>query len=255
MTDDGEALHAAILADPDDDLVRLAYADWLDEQGRAERAEFIRVQIELAAGLPGPEELTIGTPLDGDPRHNCRSCLRMPAGDHCRHHRLKIREAALLLTHAGEWFPLPGKTFHASPRRGFIDEVEAGSAGLEAHLPSLLLAHPITRVRTTDRFPARWSSFLQATFYWYLTKTLNDEDYSVAIPRHWVPWPLRSSPVWETAPLRLHSLPSYDTLEDANDAMSKAWLVWADAKNRVADAAAASASAVRDRAPSPASTA
>ena len=38
----------AILDDPDDDGVRLVYADWLDEHGQPERAEFIRVQCELA---------------------------------------------------------------------------------------------------------------------------------------------------------------------------------------------------------------
>ena len=39
---------AAIRAAPDDDAPRLIYADWLDEHGQAERAEFIRVQCELA---------------------------------------------------------------------------------------------------------------------------------------------------------------------------------------------------------------
>lgn len=29
----GEALHAAVLAAPDDDAPRLVYADWLGEQG------------------------------------------------------------------------------------------------------------------------------------------------------------------------------------------------------------------------------
>jgi uncharacterized protein (TIGR02996 family) len=38
----------AILADPDDDAPRLIYADWLDENGDADRAEFIRLQIGLS---------------------------------------------------------------------------------------------------------------------------------------------------------------------------------------------------------------
>jgi uncharacterized protein (TIGR02996 family) len=42
------ALLAAIAAAPDDDLPRLVYADWLDENGRPLRAEFIRLQIEIA---------------------------------------------------------------------------------------------------------------------------------------------------------------------------------------------------------------
>jgi uncharacterized protein (TIGR02996 family) len=42
------ALLAAIAAAPDDDLPRLVYADWLDENDRPLRAEFIRLQIEIA---------------------------------------------------------------------------------------------------------------------------------------------------------------------------------------------------------------
>src|SRR5687767_12335037 len=38
----------AICDRPDDDLPRLIYADWLEEHGQVERAEFIRVQVELA---------------------------------------------------------------------------------------------------------------------------------------------------------------------------------------------------------------
>src|SRR5579883_2623623 len=45
---DAEAFLAAILADPDADGPRLVYADWLDEHGDPDRAEFIRVQIALA---------------------------------------------------------------------------------------------------------------------------------------------------------------------------------------------------------------
>ncbi len=47
MTDEA-ALLAAIHANPDEDTPRLVYADWLDEHGQPERAEFIRVQIELS---------------------------------------------------------------------------------------------------------------------------------------------------------------------------------------------------------------
>ena len=43
-----EAFLAHIIANPDDDTPRLVYADWLDEHGQPERAEFIRLQIELA---------------------------------------------------------------------------------------------------------------------------------------------------------------------------------------------------------------
>lgn len=39
---------AAVCANPDDDAPRLVYADWLEEHGDSARAEFIRLQIEMA---------------------------------------------------------------------------------------------------------------------------------------------------------------------------------------------------------------
>lgn len=48
MATTGEALMQAILDTPDNDGPRLVYADWLEEHGEPERAQFIRVQCELA---------------------------------------------------------------------------------------------------------------------------------------------------------------------------------------------------------------
>ncbi len=39
---DGDLLFKAILDNPEDDTLRLVYADWLQEQGQDDRAEFIR---------------------------------------------------------------------------------------------------------------------------------------------------------------------------------------------------------------------
>ena len=50
--------------DPSDNLVRLVYADWLDEVGEADRAALIRVQIDLAsapsAELAAAEQRLLG---------------------------------------------------------------------------------------------------------------------------------------------------------------------------------------------------
>ena len=43
---DREALVRAIIENPDDDAPRLVYADWLDEQGRDEQAEWIRAEYQ-----------------------------------------------------------------------------------------------------------------------------------------------------------------------------------------------------------------
>lgn len=52
----GEELLERILDNPDEDTHRLVYADWLDEQRRPERAEFIRVQVKRAATDPSQWE-------------------------------------------------------------------------------------------------------------------------------------------------------------------------------------------------------
>lgn len=46
---------AEILASPHDDIPRLVYADWLEEQGNP-RGEFIRLQCELDAGVENEEQ-------------------------------------------------------------------------------------------------------------------------------------------------------------------------------------------------------
>src|SRR5262245_17894644 len=79
-----------IIANPDDDAPRLIYADWLEENGEPERAEFIRVQCELA---------------------------RLPRGDD-RRPTLLARERRLFVTHGGTW----GRgRLDERFRRGFVE--------------------------------------------------------------------------------------------------------------------------------------
>jgi uncharacterized protein (TIGR02996 family) len=61
----------AILENPDDDVPRLIFADWLEEQGDP-RGEFIRLQCELA-GLP-----------EYQPRMNCTILRVRPTVRSCR---------------------------------------------------------------------------------------------------------------------------------------------------------------------------
>jgi uncharacterized protein (TIGR02996 family) len=85
-----DAFLQAIIEAPDDDTPRLAYADWLDENGDPEQAEFIRGQLELAT-LPA-----------GDPR---RAALEGRAGE-------------------ARWLgPLPVKAFIPAFHRGLVEEV------------------------------------------------------------------------------------------------------------------------------------
>jgi uncharacterized protein (TIGR02996 family) len=52
---DEAALLAAIIADPDDDTPRVVYADWLQENGDPDRAEFIRLQCRRWRGDWAPD--------------------------------------------------------------------------------------------------------------------------------------------------------------------------------------------------------
>ena len=50
---DGDALLSAIHAAPEDDAPRLVFADWLDETGDSERAEFMRIQVAMRREYEG----------------------------------------------------------------------------------------------------------------------------------------------------------------------------------------------------------
>jgi uncharacterized protein (TIGR02996 family) len=79
MADD-ESFLAAILADPHDDLPRLVYADYLEETGREDRGEFIRVHCELARlgqGEVSPEQLRVGGEI-GTLARRQREIWKMP---------------------------------------------------------------------------------------------------------------------------------------------------------------------------------
>jgi uncharacterized protein (TIGR02996 family) len=109
-----------ILSAPDNDDLRLIFADWLEDHGNPDRAEFIRVQIELA-------RLTPDDPLSA---------------------ALTEREADLLVDHGDRWrAPLRdlGVT-RAVFRRGFV-EVIFLEEGPVAQLRALFAAAPIRELR------------------------------------------------------------------------------------------------------------
>jgi uncharacterized protein (TIGR02996 family) len=112
----------AIAAQPDDDAVRVVYADWLEENGQSERAEFVRVQVELA-GLPV-----------GDERN----------WDLCR------RERQLLWRHGKHWArPLRRVVRRWHFRRGFVEGVVLPARDFLKHSNDLFQLAPIRHVRLT----------------------------------------------------------------------------------------------------------
>jgi uncharacterized protein (TIGR02996 family) len=85
MTHD-DAILQAIIEWPDDDSLRLIYADWLEEHGQPDRAAFILVQCQLA-----------------------RDALRLDT----RQQELEARERELLARHESQWLgPLHSPLLH-----------------------------------------------------------------------------------------------------------------------------------------------
>src|SRR5262249_51832482 len=105
MADDRSFIEA-IGASPEDDGLRLIYADWLEEHDEPDRAEFIRVQCDLE-------------PVRRQYENDRVSSLRSREGDLL----LKHREGWLaeLVALMGRWsgFDCGNVTF----RRGFVDAI------------------------------------------------------------------------------------------------------------------------------------
>jgi uncharacterized protein (TIGR02996 family) len=69
---DGDLLFDAVLRNPEDDTVRLIYADWLDEQGQHPSARFIRKQIRNEEVAPPLVWIARYEEMLGAQPHHCR---------------------------------------------------------------------------------------------------------------------------------------------------------------------------------------
>jgi uncharacterized protein (TIGR02996 family) len=118
MDSQEEMLLAEIVENPDDDMPRLIYADWLEERGDP-RAEFIRVQCELVN--PGSQ---------------------VPMSE------LQRTERRLIAAHRAEWLdqlgmPLMWYDF----RRGFVEDAVVRAAAFIWQQGRLLEVSPIRHLR------------------------------------------------------------------------------------------------------------
>ncbi len=166
MTYDRDSFIAGICESPADDLPRLVYADWLEEHGEADRAEFIRVQCALAnsdslCGL----EFCVGRywKHSGDERTyptKCHVCAERLAA-------LQARERELL-----QIVPLyPSGVFALSSpvfTRGFCSQVTMRRDELR-YLPAILATQPIERITVegvefgiTRRHESKWPWYVRA---------------------------------------------------------------------------------------------
>lgn len=113
---DRTAFIDAILNSPDDDTARLVFADWLEEHGEHERAEFVRVQITFSCLPEGARN---------------RSALAEHINNLLRDHEGHWRAAVGLLHRGGSY------------NRGFLSGVRMSSAEFVTRARTALAREPV----------------------------------------------------------------------------------------------------------------
>lgn len=226
----------------DDDSPRLIYADWLDEQGRGERAEFIRYDVLHPhagfAWLTGKEDVFpyMGIP-PGEPQ---------PVG---------VPDAEVRRTwmwgeaeHLGCVIHDLGRDMTYRIDRGFINQVQCPIRswyGLKCHCinsgrvvpdcqycdgkgttepfgPDLVRVHPtVQKVILTDVKP-----ILSPSKYWVLFDLRNRSAIDPYLQHH-VPTEIFDSMVKQAGSIGTTRFKEYKTLEEAEEALFTGCALWA----------------------------
>lgn len=131
----------AIAEDPGDDATRLVFADWLDEHGQHDRAEFIRLQIELARTDPVTEGYAERTAR----MRRCGVFTRK--GEHRFFDHLPTRKCKIAF------------------QRGFIESIDVADAD-EVDASGFDLV-PLRALRTRDRLIDKFRGFTKLAWLEY----------------------------------------------------------------------------------------
>ena len=148
---DWPAFLAAIVVASDDDTARLVAADFLEENGDADRAAFIRIQVELAR-LEATGE---GKSLEAD---RLRTKEREFLGPLSMHRQFWAAEACPELVRVASRGagrdPLEAMTVEGADclvwRRGFAESVRCSAADWERHGSAIRQRNPIRFVHLTQ---------------------------------------------------------------------------------------------------------
>lgn len=198
MTVDRDALLAAIRESPADDLPRLAFADWCEENGDPGRAEFIRAQIRHEA---------LGRMTGDEPDYDPDEWGRVIDAE-CKYDYER-----------GVWWvesfapELPPLSIRFSYRRGFVEVVSGPLDVLLASGGAILAAHPVTRMEVSDRVPLSPPGMHADGSCWWRFPDLPGEVFDALIGDK------RS---WQTHPVRVSQV--YPSFALAHDALSAALL-------------------------------
>lgn len=183
---------------PADDLPRLAYADWLEERGDADWAEFIRVQCALAG-------------VEYARAHESATCCVIRCevcADWAEAERLEARERELW-PRVWDRFPTPGggpvydvgvpeystRAGAFTVRRGFVDACRCDADDWFGYADALLAAQPVTRValRTLPDGVEVGYDARERVFWFHLTYGTRRATHTLTQLAGYVAWPYARS--------------------------------------------------------------
>jgi len=153
---DADAFLQTILDHPDDDVPRLIFADWLEEHGDGDRAEFIRAQLERHALPPHTarhdELLARETSLLRRNGHQWLQPIRQALGNPAPPGRVRRAVEAALgrreVTSLG-WHLKHGVEF----QRGFVHRLSLTTAALNTYGDALVRLAPIDEMILDVHYP------------------------------------------------------------------------------------------------------
>jgi uncharacterized protein (TIGR02996 family) len=234
----------AVVAEPDSDLHRLAFADRLEETGAdVARADFIRVQLELARPARCGWEVEDGAPC---PQYNARRpsyrlqvwCPACAARENAlprlqRRNQELLQDAVYWRAWLADIYRITGRaavgdadacaegrgTFAVRFRRGFVAGVKLPCADWMGFGPALVRVAPLEALRLTDKQP-----YFTFTRLWGWSRL--EEERDAGSPAYLPPalYDLLPQPDEIAPPVGL-----WRTESRAEDALSVACLAWARA--------------------------
>jgi uncharacterized protein (TIGR02996 family) len=206
---------AAFLADicayPDDDGVRLIYADWLEEHGHPERAEFLRVQIAQANGevRDAQGKLLLSRECD----------LVVLLHEQFQEELCGLRAALPHGENEKRWIEWGS---HGILARGFLERLTCTWQELEQHAVCLFGQQPIQAVRLTDKKPLAYQALRPGEQVWAWAQSTFA---GIGSPAGLVPAVFSLLEGYSSRDLHLH-FRDYASRGEALDALSRACVAY-----------------------------
>jgi uncharacterized protein (TIGR02996 family) len=171
---DEAALYAACVANPLEDTPRLMYADYLEDDDQTERAELIKVGVELARlKEPNYRDVKTGGRIGATPRQlakesGCVECTSTPGESLCRFHECTERQAELLLANGCGLLLRGGLREWKRPKKISIDKKKNGQVDSLYFRPAELIAGVdrglVGKCRCMGEVWATWGNHLRRCF-------------------------------------------------------------------------------------------